>query len=271
MDVKISVIIPSYKPGDYLWECLGSLYNQTYPKDQFEVILILNGCNEPYHQQIRAYLDNHKSLQVRLIQTDNGGVSNARNIGLDESRGEYITFIDDDDFISQTYLEELCSKATPDIVSVCYPLSFEDGTENYVPYSITRDYISNEGNPLCDYIQLRRFFTGPVYKLIHRDIIGQRRFDTRFKNGEDSIFMYLISDRFGKVAMTSKNAVYYRRVRAGSAETIKKKTSIIVLNTLKMVAEFWKIYLKHPLRYNLRFLLAKSIGAVHWAIVQIKI
>lgn len=54
--MKISVIIPSYKPRDYLFECLDSLSCQTFPHDEFEVVLILNGCKEPYISTINSYL-----------------------------------------------------------------------------------------------------------------------------------------------------------------------------------------------------------------------
>lgn len=102
--MKISVIIPTYKPQSYLWECLDSLRNQTFPKSDFEIFLILNGCKDPYQSQIENYLLIHEICNLRLIQTDQLGVSNARNIGLDCANGDYITFIDDDDYVSPYYL-----------------------------------------------------------------------------------------------------------------------------------------------------------------------
>ena len=54
--MKISVIVPTYKPQAYLWECLNSLCLQTLSKEDFEVILVLNGCCEPYKTQIQQYL-----------------------------------------------------------------------------------------------------------------------------------------------------------------------------------------------------------------------
>ena len=80
--MKITVIVPTYKPQSYLWECLDAIYNQTFSKSDYELILVLNGCNEPYNSQINDWLSEHKDLQVQFIQTDQGGVSNARNIAL---------------------------------------------------------------------------------------------------------------------------------------------------------------------------------------------
>ena len=126
--MKISVIIPTYKPQNYLWECLESLKMQTFPKGDFEIILVLNGCNEPYYSHIEDYLSlNMSDNVVNFIHVEHGGVSNARNVALNCARGEYIAFVDDDDFISPSYLEELYAKAAPDTISLCYPYAFKDG------------------------------------------------------------------------------------------------------------------------------------------------
>ena len=267
--MKISVIVPTYKPKDYLWECLESIYNQTFPKNEYEVIVVLNGCGEPYGTQIVSWLNAHTDLQVQYIQTDIGGVSNARNIALDIAKGEYITFVDDDDFISSSYIKELYEKASRTVVSLCYPLSFVDTTTNYTEYYITGDYNRNFGKNDIPYEKARKYFSGPVYKLIHRDIIADRRFDLRFKNGEDSIFMFLISDRFEKVSFTSRNAVYYRRIREGSALARKKPFIGVVNNQLNMVCAYCAIYFKHPLSYKFDFFFTRILGAIHGAIEQI--
>ena len=88
--MKISVIVPTYKPQAYLWECLDSIYNQTFPKSEYELVLVLNGCNEPYNTQIKEWLSNHSDLQVQYFQTDEAGVSNARNMVLDVAQGVFI-------------------------------------------------------------------------------------------------------------------------------------------------------------------------------------
>lgn len=71
--MKISVIVPTYRPQGYLWECLDSVYNQTFAKSDYELVLVLNGCDEPFHSQIEDWLDNHSDLQVQFFQTDEGG------------------------------------------------------------------------------------------------------------------------------------------------------------------------------------------------------
>lgn len=266
--MKISVIIPTYKPQSYLWECLDSLANQTIPKDWYEVILVLNGCKEPFYSNIKEYINEHEGVNWRFIHTMIGGVSNARNIALDEAKGEYITFIDDDDFVSPTYLEELYEKSSVDTVGVCYPLSFKDGTNDYTSYYITKDYEKYSAEGKVPFHKPRRFFAGPVYKLIHRDIIGDRRFDVRFKNGEDSLFMFLISDRIKYVDFASRNAIYYRRERENSASSNETHIWFNVKNRIRLIKAFTSIY-SSSTSYNFSFyrsMIASSAKAIVYEI-----
>lgn len=262
--MKISVIVPTYKPQAYLWECLDSIYNQTFPKSDYELVLMLNGCNEPYNTQILDWLSKHKDLNVQFFQIDTGGVSNARNIALDNAKGEYVTFIDDDDLISTAYLKELYEKATPDTVSLCYPYAFNDGDiEKQLSYSITKayDYICKHK---CKNLSsmARKFFSGPCMKLIPMSFIHDRRYDVRFKNGEDSLFMFLISDKIDKVSFTSKDAIYYRRFRENSACTRSKTKREIIANKMNMIKAYISIYLRKPQKYSLLFFITRLLGTL---------
>lgn len=269
--MKISVIVPTYKPQTYLWECLDSIYNQTFPKKDYELLLVLNGCNEPYHTQIKEWLSKHSDLRVQFFQIDEGGVSNARNIALDNIKGKYVTFIDDDDFISSSYLEELYEKAAPNTVSLCYPYAFNDGhIEKQLPYSITNTYnycIEHKCNKLAN--RSRKFFSGPCMKLIPMNFIQERRYDVRFKNGEDSLFMFLISDKIDKVSFTSKNAIYYRRVRINSAATINRSFKEVFVNSIRLIIEYTKNYMSQLGAYNLYFYVTRILGSVK-AVVSYK-
>ena len=262
--MKVSVIIPTYKPHDYIWECLDSIKNQTFAKDDFELILVLNGCKEPYYSKIKGYIEqNLVEFNVNLIQTDQGGVSNARNIALDVAKGEYVTFIDDDDYISPKYLEELYLAASPDTVSLCYPYEFKDGApEVQLPSPMTCVYDKyHTRSKLRLQSHIRKYFSGPWMKLIPMSFIQDRRFDVRFKNGEDSLFMFLISDKISKLSFTSKDATYYRRYRAGSAVTSYRSKWSIVKNSINMIKVYCQIMIKSPLSYNFRFFMSRILGA----------
>ena len=259
--MKISVIIPTYKPKEYIWECLDSLVKQTFSKEDFEVILVLNGCCEPWKTEIENYISaNMQGMNIRFIQTDTPGVSNARNIALDNAKGEYVTFIDDDDLVSPRFLQELYEKATPDTISLCYPFAFNDGdSATQIPYRITEAYdycVENNKNNLTS--KVRKFFSGPCMKLIPMSFIQDRRYDVRFKNGEDSLFMFLISDKISKLNFTSKNAIYYRRIRIGSANSNLSTFSKKISHSKKMIFEYCKIYSRG--RYNSLFFFTRLLA-----------
>lgn len=258
--MKISVIIPTYKPADYIWECLDSLEKQTFSKIDFEVILVLNGCNEPYYSQLKEYIAK-SAVQYNFLQTDEGGVSNARNIALDNAKGEYITFIDDDDFVSPTFLEELYAKSSPDTISLCYPYAFNDGDMTQLSFSLTKQYENCVSYGKQRYPRARKYFSGPCMKLIPMSFIQGRRYNPRFKNGEDSLFMFLISDKFKWVDFTSQNSIYYRRFREGSAIRNRSFQNRIT-NAISLIREYLRIFFSDLTSYNLMFFVTRILGTI---------
>lgn len=259
--MDISVIIPSYKPQEYIWECLDSLYNQTFAKENFEVILVLNGCKDPYYSEIKDWIDKHPGMNVNFIQTDTPGVSNARNIGIEASQGEYITFIDDDDYVSDVYLQELAEKARPNTISLCNTQAFSESEEVKQEFWVEGVFEKLNSNGKVYFTKARKYFGGPVYKLIHHSVIGDRRFYTSLKRGEDSVFMFLISDKFKYVDFTSAKAIYYRRYRYGQATS---QTSILsrVPNSVLLIYYYCNIYIKNIGKYNLYFFVTRILGAI---------
>lgn len=263
--MKISVIIPTYKPQSYLWECLDSLRCQTFPKDDFEILLILNGCKEPYQSQIEDYLLMNEMHNLRLLQTSERGVSNARNIGLDCAKGDYIAFIDDDDYVSYSYLEELYKIVSPDTISLCYPYAFNDGKpEIQLPYYITEayEYCKHQEKELRISSMVRKYFSGPCMKLIPANFINERRFDIQFHNGEDSLFMFLISDCFANFNIAASSAIYYRRIRKGSAITSKRSFIDKTFNSLRLIVSITKIYIVSFPKYDFLFYLTRIFAVV---------
>ena len=265
--MKISIIIPTYKPQSYLWECLDSIVQQTFPKECFEVILVLNGCTEPYKSEIEKYIaEKMQGMNVNFIHIEVGGVSNARNVALDAAVGEYITFLDDDDYISECTLSELYEVANKGFMPICNTTAFWDETkEELKKYIIKSEFEKCSQKDYVTIVEARRFFAGPVRKLIHRDIIGNRRFDKRFKNGEDSLFMFLISDRIRLVSCTSRQSVYYRRLRNSSANMHQRGFWERLKNSISMIIEYTRIYFPDRKNYNLKLYCYNILGAVKTA------
>ena len=260
--MKVSVIIPTYKPGEYIWECLDSLDKQVFPKTDFEVILVLNGCKEPYYSQLKEYIAK-SNVQYNFIHTDEGGVSNARNIALDNVKGEYITFIDDDDIVSSTYLVELYSKASPDVISLSFPMEFKDEGDLLDECFLSKTYRKYSKSNNIPFYKARKYFSAPWMKMIHKDIIGKRRFDVRFKNGEDNLFMFLISDKMRHVSFTDNNAIYYRRLRSNSAVSVYRSFGKRIKNSLLVIWQYILIYKSNPLNYNFNFFCTRILAGCH--------
>lgn len=103
MNPKISVIVPVYKVEAYLEYCVQSILNQTY--QDFELILIDDGSPDSCPALCDEFAKKHKKISV--IHKTNGGLSDARNVGMKAAKGEYITFVDSDDYIHPLYLEML--------------------------------------------------------------------------------------------------------------------------------------------------------------------
>lgn len=265
--MSISVIIPTYKPQDYLWQCLDSLEVQTLDKRLWEVIIVLNGCNEPWQGEIREYISTHCMFCFRLIQTDVAGVSNARNIGLDAAQGEYIAFIDDDDYVSPTYLEELLAHASEDTIALSNTEAFREEEHN-LPYYIEQEYQRRARFGKQNFYHAKRYFGGPCMKLIHLSIIGKKRFDIRFSNGEDSLFMFAISNHVKYVDFTSEKAVYHRRLRSGSA-TGKEKGWDVIANRLTLIHVYSTVFWSDPKTYNLWFYMTRIVATIHSILLKI--
>ena len=268
--MKISVILPTYKPQSYIYECLDSLCNQTLDHTSFEIIIVLNGCDEPWHTTLREYISiKMPDLCVRLIQIDQGGVSNARNIGIDNAAGEYITFIDDDDYVSPSYLEELLKNSASYCVALSDSLYVDDATgeicadnAHHNRFEINKD----KTNPTL--FDSRVFFNGPCMKLLHRDIIGKRRFDLRFANGEDNLMMFQISDKVKNIRYTSADAIYYRRIREDSATTRHRSRAEMTKNSFKIMGRYIQYLLKNPLGYNFPFVLSRFAAEIKSIILK---
>ena len=116
--IKVSVIVPVYNVENYLRRCIESLLNQTL--SDIEVILIDDGSTDHSGEYCDQYLFNYK---VKIVHTPNGGVSAARNRGIECAQGEYITFVDPDDYLDLDCLEYLYELAkTQKVDIVCYKM-----------------------------------------------------------------------------------------------------------------------------------------------------
>lgn len=187
MDKLISVVIPVYNVETTLRKCVDSVLAQTY--DNTEVILVNDGSTDRSEDICRSY--EQIDPRVKVISKENGGLSSARNAGIDKSCGEYIFFIDSDDWIDSDTLEVLLNAALQkgtDVTGCCVYFNFPNGVEN----SRTSDEI---------YIQdtralIKWMLAGSIYanaacgKLFKKSLFENLRFDESCDFCEDDEFSF---------------------------------------------------------------------------------
>ncbi len=252
---KISVIIPTYKTGDYIYQCLDSLEKQTFPKQEFEVLIILNGEKEPYYSKIKNHLET-KNIDSKLFYTDVCGVSNARNIGLDNSQGDNICFIDDDDWVSPSYLQNLYELIKPDCIAISNIAKYDEKKLNYTYSSYSSKLKFNKKVPVIKY---RSYLSNCGAKMIPVRMIREKRFNTNFQNSEDALFMFCISDKLKYFNTSDRNTIYYIRLRSNSLSRVIsiRKT---IFNSLNFVLALTNIYIQNLSNYSFILFLTRLIA-----------
>lgn len=134
--IKLSIIVPIYGVEQYLRKCVDSLLNQDIPSSEYEIILVDDGSPDTCPQICDEYAAAHEN--IRVVHRENGGLSAARNSGIEVSRGEYIMFVDSDDYIEPNVLSGLFAQMERDRLDVLrYRLQYVNPQyEVYNPYKI---------------------------------------------------------------------------------------------------------------------------------------
>lgn len=209
----ISIIIPVYNVQTYLDECVNSIVSQSYCN--LEIILVDDGSTDSSGKMCDLWLE--KDSRIKVVHKLNGGLSSARNTGIEVAKGDYIAFVDSDDFVDKLMYESLLNilEKTSDIdVASCGIEQFRD--ENYLDVRIFLNCFDREFS-VMEYIKLilEHEIDNAVWnKLYRRTAISQ----TRFKEGqinEDILFNLEILSKINKLAYIS-NAYYKYRIRKGS-------------------------------------------------------
>lgn len=215
-NVKISIIVPIYNAAQYLQACIDSLVDQTW-KD-IEIILINDGSTDNSEEICKTYLSDSR---VIYRYQKNAGVSAARNAGLSLATGEYICFVDSDDWLELDALERLQNE-TADIVIYnffhgekkhCSVLT--DGTytkEDLFPKMIS--YIDTDGN-------VAYVFHTLWIRLFKKKLVDEHhiRFDPRFHNGEDLLFTLAGTMKASSISVRCSEYLYHYRPTPNSQTT----------------------------------------------------
>lgn len=177
----ISIVIPVYNSEKYLEKCICSILNQTYTN--IEVILVDDGSTDASPQICDDFVQRDK--RVKALHIPNGGVSIARNVGIGQVTGEYLVFVDSDDYVDEDYLEALLQGTQENNADLCVSSLYPENIRASFDLSITPEYTRE----LLFLLENHLLF-GPFIKLYRASIIKDHRilFPEGISYGEDLIF-----------------------------------------------------------------------------------
>ncbi len=214
--MKISIIMPVYNVSAYLPKAIESVLKQTFK--EFELLLIDDGSTDDSGRICDAYAE--KDERIRVFHKPNGGLSSARNYGIEQARGELIGFIDSDDFISENMYERLYESlvAHHAEMSMCRVLDCYDGMIPEIALSHTDEVFSQE-EAIKEILIAKRASVWAVNKLYKKSLFEQVRYPVG-KITEDGFVILDLLSQCSRVVLVH-DAVYYYMHRANSITTTK--------------------------------------------------
>lgn len=238
----ISVIIPCYNVEQYLKKCLDSVLGQTY--ENLEIMVINDGSTDGTLDILRTCNDS----RLKVVDKQNGGVSSARNAGIDIATGKYLTFVDSDDFLEPNMYEQLYAALThaDADISVC---NFNQVYDDHTDYR----YSVNDGETVnidADiYIYFAKYCARPrpnnyIWTRLYKTEIVKRsavRFEN-YKLGDDTLFNFKLLPHFHRAAFVSDGLYNYYQRGNSNVYTIAKKSNLaaVYADTFESLEKYWR-------------------------------
>ena len=241
----ISIIVPVYKAEKFLHRCVDSILSQTYRN--LEIILIDDGSPDRSGEICDEYAvqDN----RIRVIHKENGGVSSARNVALDVCTGEYIAFVDSDDYIFPEMYEKMLSTLWEHDVDICICQWQYEYSDGHRVSAMTRVNPGIFGSMTS--LEFARFlFMGsyengvvvsPWNKLYKRDVFRTTRFEGKYQE-DDALHTKLLSHKFPVYVMREQYYVYVENHHSLSNQAFRAES----LRILDIMAERAKLFAEDP-------------------------
>ncbi len=227
----VSVIIPAYNAEKYIEIAVNSVLKQSYPN--IEIIVINDGSTDNTLDVLSRFPN------IVVISTENKGVSNARNMGIEASKGEYISFLDADDELDQNAIDSLmvsCLKYDADICGGLFvkPLKEDSASELFF-----------ENDKLLKFcIEDNPYTYSACAKVYRKRFVDETRFRVGFRANEDSFFIFELSLNNPKCVSLNK-CVYYIRTVHSSASRSKNSDSYLDINRLAKI-KYEKVVEAYP-------------------------
>ena len=227
MRTNLSIIIPLYNNAHNLNRTIDSLLIQ---KAFFEIILVDDGSKDESTVICDNYVNKNKN--IRVIHKKNGGVSSARNAGIDIANGMYVMFVDAGDEIASGALEVLenavLQNDEPDVISYSFTYCYAD--INIPAQEVAKEIIINGERAIENFFN-NSFYAGNVWQSIYKKTtINNIRFDKNLFMGEDQVFLVDVLKRSKRVVLLPYN--FYRYIIEHKSKNIKPCSELAVLNSI---------------------------------------
>lgn len=211
---RLSIIVPVYNVEQWLVRCLDSLYNQEFDEDEFEVIIVNDGSPDKSLQLADAYALRHRNMVV--VTRENGGLSAARNTGLEHAKGKYVWFVDSDDFVEPNSIKSVLEYAETndlDAMGFLFQYTYDDGKKKSFDYRPKFPNVIFNGR---EFVCKTGFICSPWAMIYRREFLENN--SLLFMEGilhEDQEFSPRVKYLAEKIAHTDK-IVYNYSQRTGS-------------------------------------------------------
>lgn len=221
----VSIIIPVYNSEKYLCECVESVLRQTY--NNIQIILINDGSTDRSKDICDSFAI--KDGRIKVIHNNNHGVSYARNLGIENAVGEFICFLDSDDWLSPEFIETFLKdfKNDIDLVYGGYAVYYENEmVQNVTATDVSKEICINKQFDFNSLDSRKRECWGVLYR---REVLRDVRFDSNLFVGEDTLFFAKAMKQCRKVYYESKVLYNYRKLSESAINgsiNLKKITEI---------------------------------------------
>ena len=207
----ISIIVPVYNVERYLSQCIDSILAQTY--ENLEIILVDDGSTDNSGKICEDYAD--RNFRIKTVHKTNEGLANARNNGIEKAAGEYVSFVDSDDYIAKDYIEYLYDmvNANSAQIAVCgYQKVYETESNSISDETNTKKSVRvyNSFNALSALLYQRGVISSAWGRLFKRELFSTIRFP-KGRRHEDVAVMYKLFDQAGTIAVGNQKKYYYRQ------------------------------------------------------------
>lgn len=238
-----SVIVPIYKVEDYLSQCIESVLKQSYKN--FELILVDDGSPDNSGEIADEYAK--KDNRIHVLHKENGGLSDARNKGLSIANGEFIWFLDSDDYMAQSAMDSvvnlITNNADLDMITCAHINSYSNGNKTTVSLPNNYSDINIDRNEYLDKLHKSNGAYWAAWKNIYRNSIV-RKHNLKFSDGligaEDCDFFMCFLRHAEKFSFLNVPVIYYRIDREGSITNDMSKAAI--MGQLEVFKDNYNIY-----------------------------